>query len=168
MRSEPSTASQSDDMTAFHFNPAKSTWTLLAAAVLWTTTNILSGIKATTGRNFPSFELPTQGQRPPACFDAFIAWHVLIVASIHKIARLTSWALTQVMHSISCDVGYAAFLAGMPYFQCALPIWSGDFGIIIRFLTLWYHHPLWLAQSMTANGGVLPVRWPLDYTCSTT
>ena len=151
MRSEPSTASQSDDMTAFHFNPAKSTWTLLAAAVLWTTTNILSGIKATTGRNFPSFELPTQGQRPPACFDAFIAWHVLIVASIHKIARLASWALTQAMHSISCDVGYAAFLAGMPYFQCALPIWSGDFGIIIRFMTLWYHHPLWLAQSITAT-----------------
>ena len=121
MRSEPSTASQSDDMTAFHFNPAKSTWTLLAAAVLWTTTNILSGIKATTGRNFPSFELPTQGQRPPACFDAFIAWHVLIVASIHKIARLTSWALTQVMHSISCDVGYAAFLAGTPNLPLAEP-----------------------------------------------
>ena len=115
MRSEPTTASQSDNMTEFHFNPAKSTWTLLAAAVVWTATNVFSGIKATTGRNFPSFELPTQGQRPPACFNAFIAWHVLIVAFVHKIARLTAWARTQVMHSISCDVGYAAFLAGMPY-----------------------------------------------------
>ena len=151
MRSEPSTASRSDDMTAFHFNPAKSIWTLFAAAVVWTATNVFSGIKATTGRDFPSFELPTQGQRPPACFNAFIAWHVLVVAFVHKIARLTAWALTHVMHGISCDVGYAAFLAGMPYFQCALPIWSGDFGIIIRFMTLWYHHPLWLAQSITAT-----------------
>ena len=151
MRSEPMTASQSDDMTAFHFNPAKSTWTLFAAAVVWTATNVFSGIKATTGRDFPSFELPTQGQRPPACFNAFIAWHVLVVAFVHKIARLTAWALTQVMHGISCDVGYAAFLAGMPYFQCALPIWSGDFGTIIRFITLWFHHPLWLAQSVAAT-----------------
>ena len=133
MRSEPTTALQSDDMTAFHFNPANSTWSLLAAAVVWTTANVLSGIKATTGRNFPSFELPTQGQCPPACFNVFIAWHALIVAFMHKIARMAAWALTHVMHSVSCDVGYAAFLAGMPYFQCALPIWSGDLSIILRF-----------------------------------
>ena len=75
------------------------------------------------------------------------------------------------MPCVSCDVGYAAFLAGMPYlyFQYALPIWSGDFGIIIRFLTLWYHHPLWLAQSMTATAAfyLSAVRGPLDCTRST-
>ena len=45
IRSEPTTASFTDDMTAFHFNPAKSMWTLLIAAVVWTATNMISGIK---------------------------------------------------------------------------------------------------------------------------
>ena len=68
IRSEPTTASFTDDMTAFHYNPAKSMWTLLIAAVVWTATNMISGIKASSGRDFPSFQVTDWRSAPAHAF----------------------------------------------------------------------------------------------------
>ena len=116
MRSEPTTASLKDDMTAFHYNPAKSIWTLLIAAVVWTTTNILSGIMATSGRGFPSFQSQTKGQRPPVCSDDFIPCRIYAIASrfIHFAARPLSWADANHVHFMPFNVGYTALPSGIP------------------------------------------------------
>ena len=116
IRSEPTTASFTDDMTAFQFNPAKSMWTLLIAAVVWTATNMISGIKASSGRDFPSFKSPTGGQRPPMRSDVFITCNVFAIASrfIYYAARPMSWAHAHHVHTMPPNVGYAALSTGIP------------------------------------------------------
>ena len=116
IRSEPTTASFTDDMTAFQFNPAKSMWTLLIAAVVWTATNMISGIKTSSGRDFPSFKSPTGGQRPPMRSDVFITCDVFAIASrfIYYATRPMSWAHAQHVHTMPPNVGYAALSTGIP------------------------------------------------------
>jgi hypothetical protein len=214
IRSEPTTASFTDDMTAFQFNPAKSMWTLLIAAVIWTATNMISGIKASSGRDFPSFKSPTGGQRPPMRSDVFITCNVFAIASrfIYYAARPMSWAHAHHVHTMPPNVGYAALSTGIPstndnelkkcpafmmldmliivalsaisynhYWQptfilaviaCAMrciyyvrtrksatyitgtseyaQAWAAQVGNISRFFSLWYHHPLWLAQFLAS------------------
>ena len=189
-------------------------WTLLIAAVIWTATNMISGIKASSGRDFPSFKSPTGGQRPPMRSDVFITCNVFAIASrfIYYAARPMSWAHAHHVHTMPPNVGYAALSTGIPstndnelkkcpafmmldmliivalsaigynhYWQptfilaviaCAMrciyyvrtrksatyitgtseyaQAWAAQVGNISRFFSLWYHHPLWLAQFLAS------------------
>ena len=175
---------------------------------------MFSGIKASSGRDFPSFKLPTGGQRPPMRSDVFITCNVYAIAFrfIYYATRPMSWAHAQHVHTMPSNVGYAALSTGIPssgdnelkkcpafmmldmliivalsaigynhYWQstliaaviaCAMrciyyvrtrksatyitgtseyaQAWAAQVGNINRFLSLWYHHPLWLAQFMAS------------------
>ena len=133
--------------TAFHYT-AGSCWTLLFAVVVWATTNVLECIKTITGRGFPSFGSQSAGKPKPAWMHIHYASHLRLSGEKGELRQISCYTMHIVTRTAS-HVGSAA-CSGLSAAYSYVPSRPDTRGVILRFLTLWYHQPFYLSLSFVS------------------
>ena len=107
------------------------------------TTDVLECIRTITGRGFPSFGSQSAGKPKPAWMHISYASHLRFSGGKGELRQISCYTMHIVTRTAS-HVGSAA-CSGLSAAYSYVPSWPDTRGVILRFLTLWYHQPFYLS-----------------------